>query len=170
MRKFYKKHLRGFTLIELLIVIAVIAILAAFAFVALNPLARFEDARNVQRWADVNAYMEAIKLWQVDHGGAYFDAINNLAAGAYYQIGVGDECNTTCSNPTIILQELCADMEELIDGGYLAEILIDPNASGADEDETRYYISKFDTGAIIVGSCSEEQGSNSSIPDISTKR
>ncbi|MCD4761647.1 type II secretion system GspH family protein, partial [bacterium] len=86
--KLLKKQ-QGFTLIELLIVIGVIAILAALAFVALNPLARFQDARNAERWSDVNAILGAIKLDQVDNGGTYNDVIVALTSDLYYQIGAG---------------------------------------------------------------------------------
>ena len=46
---------KGFTLIELLIVIAIIAILAASLFVALNPAKRFQDARDAKRNQDVES-------------------------------------------------------------------------------------------------------------------
>ena len=167
-RLFFVKH--GFTLIELLIVIGVIAILAALAFVALNPLARFQDARNAQRWADVNAILSAVKLYQVDNNGQFPDEINSLTADLYYQIGGGSSCNDTCSNPTVVLQTSCVDLSDLVDGKYLPSVPIDPSASGASEDETRYYLSKKTGGIIEVGSCSEEQGSNSSVPQISAKR
>ena len=161
---------RGFTLIELLIVIAVIAILAALAFVALNPLARFQDSRNAQRWADVNALISAVKLHQVDNGGAYLSEINSLTADLYFQIGTGDQCASTCSNPTVILQEECLDLEELTDNSYLASIPVDPNDTGASDDATRYYLMKVSNGLITVGSCSEEKGSAQAAPAISITR
>jgi len=158
----------GFTLIELLIVIAIIAALAALAFVALNPLARFQDSRNAQRWADVNALMSAIKLDQVDNGGTYLSDISSLTADLYYQIGGGENCNDTCSPLT--LPSACVDLSGLVNEYYMSSVPIDPNASGANADETRYYICRHAGGAITVGSCSEELGSNSSAPDISVTR
>ncbi|GAG40306.1 unnamed protein product, partial [marine sediment metagenome] len=50
---------KAFTLIELLVVIAIIAILAAVVFVALNPVKRFEDARNTTRSSAVNELLTA---------------------------------------------------------------------------------------------------------------
>ena len=164
------KRKTGFTLIELLIVIAVIAVLAAFAFVALNPLARFQDSRNARRWADVNMILEAIKLDQVDNGGTYLSAITSLTADYNYQIGTGSSCSDTCSNPTVTLQPLCVDLGGLVSEYYTPSVPIDPNASGASAVETRYYITRHTGGAITVGACSEELGSNSSIPNISAKR
>jgi prepilin-type N-terminal cleavage/methylation domain-containing protein len=165
-----QKRVIGFTLIELLIVVAVIAILAALAFVALNPLARFQDSRNAQRWTDVNAILEAIKLHQVDNGGLYLTAIENLTASTSYQIGTGSNCNDSCPNPTVTLQTACVNLSALVTGGYLASIPIDPNDSDASATEARYYLIKYSTGTITVGSCSEELGSNSSIPNISISR
>ena len=164
------KAKKGFTLVELLIVIGVIAVLAAFAFVALNPLARFQDARNAQRWTDVNTILSAVKLDLVDNGGTYLGVIADLTSDLYYQIGAGDACNDTCANPTVVLQTDCLDLEELVDEAYLSSVPIDPNATGASTDETRYYLVRDSYGRIIVGSCSEEAGSGASTPNIEATR
>ena len=68
MKKF-KKSSTGFTLIELLIVIAIIAVVASVIFVALDPVTRFKEARDAQRWQDVEAVGDAIRLYQVDNLG-----------------------------------------------------------------------------------------------------
>ena len=60
---------KGFTLIELLIVIAIIAIVASVIFVALDPISRFRDARNAQRWQDVEAVGDAVRIYQIDNKG-----------------------------------------------------------------------------------------------------
>ncbi len=171
-KKIILKNLYGFTLIELLVVIAVIAILAAVVFVALNPLARFQDARNAQRWSDVNAIISAIKLYQVDNDGAYIEALDddNLAADLAFQIGAGSSCADSSSCAGVTLQSNCVDISELYDDGYLPAIPIDPNASGATEDETRYYLIKHGSGTITVGACSEEAGSGAAAPTIVVTR
>ena len=180
MKKFkiknYKKR-TGFTLIELLIVIAVLAILATVAFVALNPLARFQDARNSIRWTDVNAIISAIKLHQVDNQGAYYDDINDLVADTAYMIGGGDDptVSYTCLNPTVALASECIDLSyyaEEEDTGYLPSVPIDPNSgsNGTDAEYTGYYLIRKSIGTITIGSCYEEQGSNSSVPNISVTR
>ncbi len=66
-----KKNLKnkGFTLIELLVVIAIIAILAAIVLVAINPAKRFQDARNTQRKANVEAILAAVQQNMVDNKG-----------------------------------------------------------------------------------------------------
>lgn len=167
-----KKYNKGFTLIELLIVIGVIAILAALSFVALNPLARFQDAHNTTRWTDVNALIAAIKLHQIDNQGAYGTEVADLTADLYYQIGQDDagNCVDTCANPTVVLQAACVDLDGFITDSHMNAVPFDPNATGANDDETRYYMSRNSNGTITVGSCSEELGSNAAIPDISITR
>ena len=64
------KERKGFTLIELLIVIAIIAILAVWLFVALDPVKRFADARNARRWADINNVLTAVHEYIVDNDGS----------------------------------------------------------------------------------------------------
>ena len=164
------KKLYGFTLIELLIVIAVIAILSTVVFVALDPLGRFQDARNNRRWTDVNAVLSAIKLDQVDNGGTYLDDITDLIAGVYYHIGGGSTCGLTCSNPTVNLSGTCIDLSGLVDEGYIPSVPIDPFDEDASADHTFYYLIKNTNGSVEVGSCSEEAGSGASIPVISVKR
>jgi prepilin-type N-terminal cleavage/methylation domain-containing protein len=164
-----KNNKKGFTLIELLIVIAVMAILTTVVFVALNPMARFQDARNNRRYTDVNAILSAIKLDQVDNGGEYLADVDELTADLSYLIGSGENCNTiTC--PGITLQSACVNINDLADGGYLPSIPFDPNAEGASAEFSHYYLIKWSNGSITVGACAPEQGSGASTPAISVRR
>lgn len=61
---------KGFTLVELLIVIAIIAIVAGVVYVALNPSARFKDARDSTRYSDIKSIDQAIQLYIVANGHA----------------------------------------------------------------------------------------------------
>jgi len=162
------KQIFGFTLIELLIVIAVMAILTTVVFVALNPMARFQDSRNARRWADVNAMMSAIKLHQIDNNGVYLVEINDLTEDLVYQIGLGNDCNTACLGMT--LQSACVEIEGLSDLGYIAGIPFDPSTSNVDNEKTRYYLIKRSEGTITIGACDEEMGSGSILPVISVTR
>jgi prepilin-type N-terminal cleavage/methylation domain-containing protein len=162
---------QGFTLIELLIVIGVIAVLAAFVFVALDPMKRFQDSRNAKRWSDVNSILSAIKLDQVDNGGSYHANIAAMTDNTYYQIGSADSgCNSACANPSVTLQAACVDLLDLIDQGYIADIPFDPNWTEASPDTTGYYIYRFNSGQLLVGACHEEQGSHDTIQPIEVAR
>jgi prepilin-type N-terminal cleavage/methylation domain-containing protein len=161
----------GFTLIELLIIIGIIAILAAIVLVSLNPLAKYQDARNARRWSDVTAILNAIKLYQVDNKGALLPDIDALSLDLAYQIGNAEsDCDVECSNPTGDIEETCVNIGELADNGYLPSIPYDQNAPSASIDYSYYYLIKNTNGSITVGACSEEKGSNASIPDISVSR
>jgi prepilin-type N-terminal cleavage/methylation domain-containing protein len=168
-KEILKNKTVGFTLIELLIVIGIIAVLAAFAFVALNPLARFQDSRNAKRWTDVNTILAAVKLHQVDNKGAYLDDITALEAGSYYQIGAG-ESNIACDNPEYLIEPNCISLEPLVTAGYLASVPFDPNATGASATNSHYFLMRDSRGFITVGACDEELGSNTAIPEISVTK
>ncbi len=160
MRKF------GFTLIELLIVVAIIAILAVVAFVALNPLRRFQDARNATRWSDVNGVLEAIKIDQLDNGGNYLAEISGLDDGINYMIvAPGQTCAAAVTCTALGADLNCVDLDEgenpdsstvgLVDEGYLGAIPVDPSLV-ATSATTGYYINRATTNTITVGACGAE--------------
>jgi type IV pilus assembly protein PilA len=66
----YNKKTGGFTLIEILVVVALIAILAAITFIAINPAKNFADARNTQRQSDVREILSAITQYTGEQGHA----------------------------------------------------------------------------------------------------
>lgn len=150
----------GFTLIELLIVIAIIAILAVVVFVALDPLTRFQKARDAQRYSDVIAVLDSIKLDQVDNGGSYIAAVSGLTNGSFYTIGTcATDGNTGCTAKTTLAA--CADLTGLATEGYLPSIPMDPSSGTA--AKTDYYISKAATGVITIGACDPENAAAISV-------
>ncbi len=65
------KQKRGFTLIEILIVIGLIAVLAGVLIVALNPARQFAQARNAQRWNNIDTIMGAVISNLTDNRGTF---------------------------------------------------------------------------------------------------
>jgi prepilin-type N-terminal cleavage/methylation domain-containing protein len=164
------KITEGFTLIELLIVIAIISILASLSFVAINPTARFQDARNARRTAEVNQILSALKLYQADHHGVLFGLLSTGASSTAYMIGLSNgNCTTACVTPDITTSATCIDLTDLVtNNGYLPSVLVDPTNGTA--ELTGYYIIKNNNRTITVGTCNEELGSNTTISDISVTR
>lgn len=154
MRK--KNAQQGFTLIELLIVIAIIAILAATVFIALNPSTRFKQARDARRRADVDTIAASIVTYQVDNNGNLPSAVNSLTAGSNYIIGTDTTgCNSGCT--AVTTQAACVDLTELVTDGYMGSVPMDPSNGTA--AKTLYYATKNSTGTVTAGSCVPEMGS-----------
>jgi len=157
-----KKVNRGFTLIELLIVIAIIAILAAVIFVALDPLTRFKDSRDSTRMRDAISILDAVKIDQVDNGGSYITAVENMIADEVYMVSdasVGSGCNGENSYciSNITNAAYCANLSGLVTEGYLGDIPVSPNGDGSwNENYTGYTIEKSSTGIIFIRSCESE--------------
>lgn len=146
---------KGFTLIELLIVIAIIAILAAAIFVALDPVTRFQEARDARRYNDLNNVLTAVVTDQVDNGGTYIAAVSGLTDDLFYTIGTdGAGCDAGCTAQ--VTQAACADLTGLVTEGYLGSVPMDPSTGAA--TKTDYYISKKANGTVEVGACDPEGG------------
>ncbi|OGL64048.1 hypothetical protein A3C09_03185 [Candidatus Uhrbacteria bacterium RIFCSPHIGHO2_02_FULL_47_44] len=147
---------KGFTLIELLIVIAIIAILAAALFVALNPAKRFLDARDAKRNQDSEAVVAGLKAYQVDNNGSYPAVVSALTAGTAYTIGTNGAAGCDAGCTAKVTNASCVDMVALVTGGYLGAVPKDPS-SGTDL-KTDYYVIRSTTGTIEVGACDPEGG------------
>ncbi|MEI7452458.1 MAG: prepilin-type N-terminal cleavage/methylation domain-containing protein [Candidatus Falkowbacteria bacterium] len=151
------KNKKAFTLIELLIVIAIIAIIAGIVFVALNPLARFAAARTSRRWADASAVLTAIKVNQIDNGGAYCTSITAMQNGIVYMIGTSTTgAQQTCQ--TTIGTSSAVDLTALVTGGYLGSVPVSPsgNYTYYNGSTTGYTLTKATSGLITITACDTE--------------
>ncbi len=145
---------KGFTLIELLIVIAIIAILAASLFVALNPAKRFQDARDAKRNQDVESVVAGLKAYQVDNNGSYPATVSALVAGTAYTIGTNGVAGCDAGCTAKVTNASCVDLALLVSGGYLGAVPKDPS-TGTDL-KTDYYVIRNSTGTIEAGACDPE--------------
>ncbi|MEI6690577.1 MAG: type II secretion system protein [bacterium] len=140
---------RGFTLIELLVVISIIALLSVVVFVALNPIKRFQDARNSRRWSDVDNILTAIHTSIVDNGGSLPAGLTTGMSAK--QLGTCASGGATlCTGANAVCLDLATPLVK-----YLKSLPIDPQqASGT---TTYGYSVAVDSNNIVtVTSCSAE--------------
>jgi type IV pilus assembly protein PilA len=157
-----KQSLKAFTLIELLIVIAIIAILAAVVYVALDPLTRFRDARDSRRWADMHSLLNALRINQVDNGGAFITNVSNMAAGSVYMITDGnvisgcDDQNSHCDT-AVSGDGNCVNLAQLVTDGYLGSVAISPNGAGSwATSATGFTLQRDSNNILTLRACESE--------------
>ena len=148
------KNKKAFTLVELIIVIAIIAVLAAAIFVAIDPARRLHESRNARRSSDIATILDGIKQYQADNAGTHYSSIVSMTNGIYYQIGSGvGGCSISCDGTST--QAACVDLIG-IGTNYLALIPTDPKDGTI--AETKYAIKRDANGAITIASCEPEGG------------
>jgi type IV pilus assembly protein PilA len=133
------KNNKGFTLIEILIVIGLIALLSAVVIIAVNPSRQFSQARNSERWSEINTILNAVYQYAVDNNGTVPSTITASST---------EICASGATCPSLI------DLDVLdLNEAYLVELPQDPECP--DECATNgigYAISKSTNGRVTVSS------------------
>ncbi|MFC1615963.1 prepilin-type N-terminal cleavage/methylation domain-containing protein [Patescibacteria group bacterium] len=159
------KDRKAFTLIEFIIVIALVAILAAAIFVAVDPGRRLHESRNAERWTDITTISNAVVKYKEDNEGNHYSTVGNLAAEEFRVIGTcTSDARKTCTAE--ITGDVCVDLSE-IGSKYLSVIPVDP-VTGTDENSD-YYLGIDPNGDVVVGACDPEgegAGGSGAAPNI----
>lgn len=165
MRKSF--NIKGFTLIELIVVVAIIGLLAASAFVAINPAKRVGNAADAKRWSDVTAIADAISHYAVDNNGSLPTYVNTAVADTTYLISVNGDSVTTAKYCDSLGSATYnkRDISSGIAPTYIATMPIDPDVTTviANSSSTSYYIVKDSAGRVKVGACFESDYATASI-------
>lgn len=150
-----KNKTKGFTLLEILLVVALIAILASILIFAINPGQRFAEARNAQRWVDINAIASSIYQYSVDNNGSL---PTDIPEAADCDVTTYEICQTDTTCGAVELPELTASQK------YLSSIPQDPGSEVYNlGDGAGYCVVKNGNGRITVCAPQAELGETISI-------
>jgi len=141
----------GFTLMELLLVIGIIGVLAAMVIIAINPNKQLAQARDAKRRADVNAILNAVYQYAIDHQGILPSGIPSGTTPKQICVTKAASCNGG------------VDLDVLT-GSYIVAMPTDPHAP-VNGTGTDYFIMHDSDGRLTISAPLTEQSS-----EISTTR
>jgi prepilin-type N-terminal cleavage/methylation domain-containing protein len=141
------KSQRAFTLIEVILVIAILAVLAAAVFLAINPVKRINDSQDSRRREDLIAWQKAIQLYTAEHNGSLPSEFSLSSLGTSDKVVVCGTANTA----TCLGQNANCVVSTSLVPTYLATLPKDP-IEGHDVD-SGYYVTRTGTNGLTFGSC-----------------
>ncbi len=131
---------KGFTLVELLIVIGILAILTAAVVVILNPAELLRQARDSQRFSDLDSVKNAIALYLVDVSGTLSVSSSTANCFVYDGDATVDSCATrfaSVGTPVVGTTRavdgtgwISVDFSAISGGSPLSVLPVDPTHSG----------------------------------------
>ena len=145
-----KNNKQGFTLIEVLLVIGIIAILAAIVIIAINPARQLAQARNTQRWSNVNTILNAIHQYAVDNKGTL---PGSIPTGTAAEVCASSVVSTSCTGGMVDMTML-TNLET-----YLTAVPSDPGCPtgcSASPLGVGYKVIKSANGRITVSAPNAE--------------
>lgn len=137
-------NVKGFTLVEILIVFALIAILAAVTFIAINPAKTLSDSRNATRQIAISEILSAITQ--------YLSSPNDISS-----LGSVPTCPTTTN---IGEQPIYVNLSSHLVPKYMNSIPTDP--SGGTDNNTGYTICQS-SGKVTVAAPNAENDKKISV-------
>ncbi len=140
------KHKRGFTLLEILLTIGIIAVLATVVVVSLDPITRFEDARDSRRLADIQSILSAIHQYVIDNQGTYpagIDTTERQIGSASSGCSLGGACEVSGDGD-------CVDLDSTLER-YLKDIPYDPETGSS--SLTHYSVERDTNNIVTVKAC-----------------
>ena len=151
----------GFTLMELLMVVAVIAILAAIVIVAINPTRQLGGARDTKRRAEVNAILNAVSQYAIDHDGLFpcAPAGSPCVDNTWRMLGAQSSgCNEDTLCGVTGIASSCLLLRSL-SGTYLTTVPADPRYGSGDAlgpNTKSLYIVRTENDRLTVKACRSE--------------
>lgn len=93
-------------------VIAIMVVLMGIVLVAVNPARQYQQARDAKRQSDVNAILNALNQYQVDHNGTVADIGTFAVCPSVSTIGTG-----------------ALNLAPALVASYMAEMPVDPKTT-----------------------------------------
>jgi len=128
------------------VTIAIVSLLATVVTVSLDPVGRFQQARDTTRWTDVSSISTAIHEYIVDNDGSLPTGVSTTEQ----QLG---ECASGGASACAGAADACLDLSVIL-AKYLKSIPLDP--SGGTLATTGYSVVADSNNIITVTACAAE--------------